>query len=169
MRFSPFPASFRSALVCAILLLCFTLFGALPASAQRLPSTVRPDHYTLTLTPDLTAATFSSVETIDVTLAEASNTITLNAAEIAFQSVTVSAGGKEQTATVSLDADKEQATFTFPATIPAGKATLSIAYTGILNDKLRGFYLSKTAKRNYAVTQFESTDARRAFPSSSRC
>ena len=60
--------------------------------------------------------------------------------------------------------DKEQATFTFPEKLPAGKATLSIAYTGILNDELRGFYLSKTARRNYAVTQFESTDARRAFP-----
>ncbi len=34
----------------------------------------------------------------------------------------------------------------------------------MLNDKLRGFYLSKTKERNYAVTQFESTDARRAFP-----
>ncbi len=43
--------------------------------------------------------------------------------------------------------------------------TLEIEYTGILNGKLRGFYLSKTEKRNYAVTQFESTDARRAFPS----
>ena len=40
-----------------------------------------------------------------------------------------------------------------------------IEYSGTLNDKLRGFYLSKTARRNYAVTQFESTDARRAFPS----
>jgi aminopeptidase N len=38
-------------------------------------------------------------------------------------------------------------------------------YTGILNNELRGFYLSKTRKRNYAVTQFEPTDARRAFPS----
>ena len=45
------------------------------------------------------------------------------------------------------------------------RRTLAIAYTGILNNELRGFYLSKTAKRNYAVTQFESTDARRAFPS----
>jgi aminopeptidase N/puromycin-sensitive aminopeptidase len=41
---------------------------------------------------------------------------------------------------------------------------LYIQYSGILNNELRGFYLSKTAKRNYAVTQFESTDARRAFP-----
>ena len=49
--------------------------------------------------------------------------------------------------------------------MPAGKATLSISYTGILNNELRGFYLSKTALRRYAVTQFEPTDARRAFPS----
>ena len=42
--------------------------------------------------------------------------------------------------------------------------TLEIAYTGILNDKLRGFYLSKSKTRSYGVTQFEATDARRAFP-----
>ncbi len=53
----------------------------------------------------------------------------------------------------------------FPSELPAGKVTLAIRYTGILNDKLRGFYLSKTRTRNYAVTQFEPTDARRAFPS----
>ena len=40
-----------------------------------------------------------------------------------------------------------------------------ISYKGILNDKLRGFYLSKTKLRRYGVTQFEATDARRAFPS----
>ena len=34
-----------------------------------------------------------------------------------------------------------------------------------MNDKLRGFYLSKSERRSYAVTQFEATDARRAFPS----
>ena len=34
-----------------------------------------------------------------------------------------------------------------------------------MNGELRGFYLSKTARRSYAVTQFEPTDARRAFPS----
>jgi aminopeptidase N len=151
------------ALLCGVApILC--LFAA-SAAAQRLPETVRPDHYTLTLAPDLTAATFTGVESIDVTLAEPSDHITLNAIEIAFQSVTVSADGKQQTATITEDKEKEQATFTFPNKLLAGKATLSIAYTGILNNELRGFYLSKTARRNYAVTQFESTDARRAFPS----
>jgi aminopeptidase N/puromycin-sensitive aminopeptidase len=79
--------------------------------------------------------------------------------------VTVTAAGIQQAGTVSLDPSKEQATFTFAEKIPAGKATLAINYTGILNGELRGFYLSKTDRRNYAVTQFESTDARRAYPS----
>jgi aminopeptidase N len=141
------------------------LVTILPACAQRLPSTVAPTHYTLTLTPDLKAATFSGIETIDVNLKEPVTSITLNSAEIAFQIVNVTAAGRQRTASVSLDKDKEQATLTFPEPLPAGKATLSINYTGILNNELRGFYLSKTARRNYAVTQFESTDARRAFPS----
>ena len=141
------------------------LAGLRSATAQRLPGNVIPSHYTLILAPDLKAATFTGVETIDVKIAQATNTITLNAAEIAFQSVTIAGSGAEQGATVSLDAGKEQATFTFPATVPGGNATLTIHYTGILNNELRGFYLSKTPKRNYAVTQFESTDARRAFPS----
>lgn len=147
------------------LIACSTLFAAVTAQAQRLPNTVLPQHYSLTLTPDLKAATFSGSETIDVTLADAASSITLNANDLTFQSVKISAAGKVQTATVSLDKEKEQATFTVPDQIPAGKATLTIEYAGILNGQLRGFYLSKTAKRNYAVTQFESTDARRAFPS----
>ncbi|HXR40074.1 MAG TPA: M1 family metallopeptidase [Terracidiphilus sp.] len=165
MRFPVFCALSRAAFAGAAVLCCLSLATSVAASGQRLPETVQPEHYTLTLTPDLKAATFSGVETIDVTLAEAANAITLNSAEIAFQPVTVTADGKQQTATVSSDKDKKQTTFTFGEKIPAGKATLSINYTGILNNELRGFYLSKTAKRNYAVTQFESTDARRAFPS----
>ncbi|MGC1461824.1 MAG: M1 family metallopeptidase [Terracidiphilus sp.] len=149
------------AAVSAVLVLAATC----PACAQRLPDTVVPEHYSLTLTPDLKSATFAGIESIDVAVKEPVSSITLNSAEIAFHSVTVSAGSRQQTAIVALDKQREQATFTFPAPVPAGKATLSIAYTGILNNELRGFYLSKTASRNYAVTQFEPTDARRAFPS----
>ena len=161
-------------------------FGSL--HAQRLPGGVHPEHYGLRLTPDLQTATFSGEETIDLTLDASSRSITLNAAEIRFGEVkayvlpsaeysygalgsqpkplsALEADKHPQTAATTLDAGKEQATFTFANELPAGKVTLAIRYSGILNDKLRGFYLSKTKTRNYAVTQFEPTDARRAFPS----
>jgi aminopeptidase N/puromycin-sensitive aminopeptidase len=154
--------------ICSFVLLTATTFAA----AQRLPSNVHPEHYTLHLTPDLKTATFTGDETIDITLDAPSKTITLNALELTISSVRCG----NQSAQVDFDEDKQQATFTFPAALPAGKSTLAIRYAGILNDKLRGFYLSKTKDsdpgskikvkgRNYAVTQFESTDARRAFPS----
>ncbi len=139
--------------------------AAVHARAQRLPQTVHPEHYTLTLTPNLKDATFTGSEKIDVVLDQPSDSITLNATEIKFESVTAKAGGKELNATVTEDKKMEQATFKFGNTLPAGPVTLQIEYSGILNGQLRGFYLSKTAKRNYAVTQFEPTDARRAFPS----
>jgi aminopeptidase N/puromycin-sensitive aminopeptidase len=145
-------------------LTAFLCLFPVTANAERLTQTVRPEHYALKLRPDLKAATFTGIETIDVNLAEPADRITLNAVALDLKSVTVTAGGKEQPATVTLDKAKEQATFTFAEKLPAGKAKLSIAYSGILNNELRGFYLSKTAKRNYAVSQFESTDARRAFP-----
>ena len=37
-------------------------------------------------------------------------------------------------------------------------------YKGVLNDELRGLYLSRADNRRYAVTQLEATDARRMFP-----
>ena len=67
---------------------------------------------------------------------------------------------------MTLDAKTETATLTVPQADSRrpGHAS-SITYTGILNDKLRGFYLSHANGRKYAVTQMEATDARRAFPS----
>ncbi len=154
----------RPAMFAAAILALLVLPAAQLSHAQRLPETVLPEHYALTLTPDLKAATFSGVETIDISVKAPTKTVTLNAAEIAFQSVTVSAAGKQQEATVALDPTKQQATLSFPNALSAGKASIAIHFTGILNNELRGFYLSKTSRRNYAVTQFEPTDARRAFP-----
>ncbi len=146
-------------------LLAVLSLATLSSHAQRLPDSIRPEHYSLSLTPDLKNATFSGSEKIDVLLEHPMDSITLNAAEIKFQSVTTRLNGKDIKADVTEDSAKEQVTFNFNQALPAGRLTLDIEYTGILNDQLRGFYLSKTAKRNYAVTQFEPTDARRAFPS----
>ncbi|HJZ62800.1 MAG TPA: M1 family metallopeptidase [Candidatus Acidoferrum sp.] len=135
------------------------------AEAQRLPGNVKTEAYELTFTPNLEKATFGGEELIRVKLEKATKTITLNAAEVEFQELSVTAGGTKQKGEVSLDAAKEMATLTVGKEMPAGPAEIRIKYTGILNDKLRGFYLSETRKRRYAVTQFEPTDARRAFPS----
>ena len=138
--------------------------AAAPASAQRLPSGVTPEHYTLWFAPDLATATFRGRAEIRVRLDQPATAITLHAAEIAFGDVTIDAGGRAHPATVTLNATTETATLTVPASMAAGPATIRITYTGILNDKLRGFYLSKANGRNYAVSQMEATDARRAFP-----
>ena len=61
--------------------------GVARAEAQRLPGGVMPEHYSLTITPDLAKARFAGSETIAVVLAAPTNVITLNAAEIEFGAV----------------------------------------------------------------------------------
>jgi aminopeptidase N len=133
--------------------------------AQRLPENVVPDSYDLKFEPDLASATFAGDELIHVHLQKATTSIVLNSAEIEFKEVWIGSADFKQAASVNRDEKNETATLTVPSLVPAGPAEIHIRFTGILNDKLRGFYLSQTARRRYAVTQFEATDARRAFPS----
>src|SRR4051812_5555023 len=139
--------------------------GATPALAQRLPATATPEHYDLAFTVDLGHARFEGTETIRVQLNEMTPRIVLNAIDLTLTDVTIVAGGgRAQQATVSLDEQNQTATLTVPQSLPKGPAEIRLQFSGILNDKLRGFYLSKSKEGRYAVTQFESTDARRAFP-----
>jgi aminopeptidase N len=140
------------------------LLACSPAGAQRLPTTVLPEHYDLAFDVDLAAARFEGVETIKVSLTQPSRRVVLNALDIQFHEVTIRTGDTEQKATVALDSATQTAALNVGKELPTGPAEIHIRYSGILNDKLRGFYLSKANGRNYAVTQFESTDARRAFP-----
>jgi aminopeptidase N/puromycin-sensitive aminopeptidase len=149
----------------ALLLLIASLLLAIPSLAQRLPGGATPDHYSLSFAINFPTNSFEGDETIDLKLDKPSTTITLNAVEIDFHQVSVSAGGKTQTAKVVLDEKNETATFTVENPIPAGVANVHITYTGHLNDKLRGLYLSTFNGRKYAVTQMEAVDARAAFPS----
>ena len=137
----------------------------------KLPTTVRPTLYTLTLEPDLDSFTFDGSETIAIQVDEPTSDIRMNSAEIAIRSATLTLpdGSERQPDSISFDEEKETVSFDFTDAIPPGTAHLTIEFTGELNDKLRGFYRSSYTdaegdQRWMATTQFESTDARRAFP-----
>ncbi len=143
----------------------------MPSEADyRLPRTVIPSHYELTLTPDLFAATFGGHVIVDVEVMEPVTNIVLNTAELTLGDVAlVSDGGQRLSATVETDEESERSTLILDGTADAGSWRLDIAFDGILNDDLRGFYRSvytdpNGVKKTIATTQFEATEARRAFP-----
>ncbi|MBI3757967.1 MAG: M1 family metallopeptidase [Deltaproteobacteria bacterium] len=147
-------------------------YGSITVDEQsyKLPATVRPERYQIRLTPDLTAFTFTGEETVAVQVLEPTTEIILNAAELQMHSATViSQNGRTSPGTVALDEINERAIFTFPEALAPGSYQLRLTFSGILNDKLHGFYRSTYKDANgqdkvLASTQFESTDARRAFP-----
>ena len=147
--------------VITFLVLTFSL-----AAAQRLPENARPENYKLTFTPDLDKATFEGDETITLRLLKPTSEITLNAVDIDFHEVTITSGGATQKAKVTPEKEKEMVVLSVEKPLAAGPATVHITYSGILNDEMRGLYLGKDDQgRKYAASQFEATDARRAFPS----
>jgi aminopeptidase N/puromycin-sensitive aminopeptidase len=134
------------------------------AEAQRLPTRVIPSHYKLWIDPGIEKQKFSGEETIDVQLAQASHEIVLNSLNLEIGSAQMIAGGKTQQAKVSYDQPDEMVRLTVAEAIPPGPAALHLKFSGKLTAGLRGLYLSKTARRSYAVTQFEGTYARMMFP-----
>jgi puromycin-sensitive aminopeptidase len=139
------------------------------SNPHRLPRTVLPKRYDLTLAPDLPAATFSGSVDIEVVVAEATDRVVLNAIELEVIEAVVSQGDERLEATVSYDTEAERVELALPAPLVPGGAVVSLRFTGILNDKLRGFYRSTFkddagTEHVIATTQFEATDARRAFP-----
>jgi len=136
----------------------------------RLPRSVLPQHYAITWEPDFAAASFRGDETVDVEVKEATNQVVLNAAELELgEARALLPGGRSLEAKVSYVPEEEQAVLMFAEDLSPGPAQLQIRFSGKLNDLLRGLYRSKfkapDGKEHWiAVTQFESTDARRAFP-----
>ncbi len=137
---------------------------------HRLPTTVVPGRYDIRLEPDLDTASFSGEETIVVTVREAVTEILLNAAELSILAVTArGASGAVLEGSAALDEAAERARLSFPSPLLPGQWRLTLRFTGTLNDRLHGFYRSTYkdatgASHTLAATQFEATDARRAFP-----
>jgi len=140
------------------------------AEDYRLPTTVTPDRYEIRLQPDLESYTFAGEETIAITVHQPVNEIVLNAIELEIDRAVVERAGRKLTASgIELDSANERARLRFADTLEAGPWRLTITFRGILNDKLHGFYRSQYQDSSgqthrVAATQFEATDARRAFP-----
>ena len=141
---------------------------------HRLDGPIRPVRYELTLEPDLEAATFAGEVLISVLVTAPTDTISCNALDLDILAAELTEGplasGSPVAVTgVALDAETERVTFTLGQPLASGEAHLRIRFNGELNDKLRGFYRSTFTDTDgveqvIATTQFEATDARRAFP-----
>jgi len=136
----------------------------------RLPRHVIPTRYDLRLEPDLSTATFAGHVTITVTVLQATETILLNAVDLVLQSAVVERPNRQPLKiSIELEPQTQRARLSFHETIEPGEWKLTLLFQGKLNDQLRGFYRStykdaSGATQTLAATQFEATDARRAFP-----
>ena len=140
------------------------------ADAVVLPENVRPLHYQITLQPDMENFTFDGLEVIDIDIKEATSEIVLNAADLRVPAAMLIRDGQWiRSESISLDEENQTVTVSFAEPVQPGHAQLDLRFVGELNDKLHGFYRSQYVNPEgevsyLATTQFEATDARRAFP-----
>jgi len=146
-----------------------------PASADRilLPTVLKPQHYQLFLQPDLEAFTFTGSVSIYVEASAATRVVVCHAAELTVtRVVAIDRAGRQEALSIVLDGGESAQTVTVTFAQPLSTettTTLLYEFSGTLNDQMHGFYRSSYAgesgeTRYMATTQFESTDARRAFP-----
>jgi puromycin-sensitive aminopeptidase len=136
----------------------------------RLPQHVVPTRYDLRLEPDLCHFTFLGAVTVFLRVHEPTAEIVLNAMDLTIGSADMlSASGAALPGTVHYEPDSERCRISLANPVSVGEWRLRLRFSGILNDKLRGFYRSsykdpQGVSHILAATQFEATDARRAFP-----
>jgi len=138
----------------------------------RLDRNLEPLVYDITLQPNLEKFTFRGAESIIFKAAKAYSKITLHSAELVIHKAFLCGGTLEETLAavkISYDVKLETVTLEFNRTLKPDEADcLCLEFDGILNDTMHGFYRTsyvvRGEKRWGATTQFEATDARRAFP-----
>ncbi len=143
-----------------------------PTVPTQLPRTAVPHHYAITVTPHAERLSFDSRVVIDLDVVTPTRQLVMNAADLKFASATLrpASGGAMLTAQVSLDADAQTATLTFPRPLTTGAYRLDIAYSGKINTQANGLfaldYTNVEGRDARALfTQFEAADARRFVPS----
>ncbi len=128
-----------------------------------------PRRYEITITPDLDLGSFSGTERIEIVVAERVSEVVLNAADLEVANASIyHSGSRVPPARIEMDDEWERMTLVFDTPLDPGVWTLELDFAGSLVQKLRGFYKSvfrcDGEEHAVAATQFEATDARRAFP-----
>jgi aminopeptidase N len=128
---------------------------------------VRPIRYTLRIEPDLVRFCFSGKVEIELEPRQPVNHVLLNILELAVWSCTLKTRNKNILCSFQVDPKKECLKIDLPGTME-GVFYLMIEYQGWINEKMAGFYRSSFKYNDnihfIAVTQFQESDARRAFP-----
>lgn len=127
-----------------------------------------PTHYDLCIRPDLTSCKFEGDVEIVLKTPDPVEEVVLNALELELQQCFVDAGGGDWLPCESgVDTEGETVCVRFPKAF-SGDFRIKIEFSGTINDKLAGFYRSSYTRGKetlpLAVTQFEESSARMAFP-----
>jgi alanyl aminopeptidase len=136
-----------------------------PEPDGRLPGDVEPVAYRLELEIVPTGTVFSGHAHIDLEVHHPARAIYLHSKDLALSQIQVSVpGAAARTAQPSALGEGGLLALTLSEPLPVGPAALDIDYRASFDEHLRGLYRVESAEHAYVFSQFESIDARRAFP-----
>ncbi|XP_069565514.1 leucyl-cystinyl aminopeptidase isoform X1 [Brachyistius frenatus] len=142
-----------------------------PWAQLRLPLSIRPLSYDLTLNPDLDNMTFTGRIVINMAVLHNRKCIVLHGSNLNITKATFKLGdGQVHDVTVLEFKPKQQLAVKFSEELKAGQhCVLTLDYSAKLSHTYDGFYNSSYSdkdgnKRVLAATQFEPLSARKAFP-----